>query len=940
MSTRNKNRMILCIIGLLSFMPGCSDDTTVFLDQGPGTDGISIEGGGACVLNITSINGKAVAQVTKLDATHDQDTTAPGLQIDVAVSVAKLASGGTINLSVTGLPNTLTATPVSGVATFKGVTIGPTITQVVLFASASDTSCQTSQIVRTAVPAPECSFTDPVDGATLGSSIDPSSYLVKVGTVNATAGKVELLIDGTSQGSKNVDAKGMAEFPGMKLPDGAKRELVAKVSASTGDRQCKATVVVNTKAPPCTLSFSPKPLALSATKAGFGKAQDAKTSTSGLETDVTITTGSTKTEVTLLIDKTPQPKVTATSGTASFNAVALKDGARKVGATCVEVATGNQGTSNPAELEALVDTLSPLDVSASGLSCTAADPRKNEIKVTWTAVDDKSPGGSVSGSGVATYDVRYRTDAPCTDANWDTTGVTKVLPALTAFPPGATQTEPLQKLPLGKTYHVCLKAVDLVLNASQKVASCSPLKVDFRVQERQGKATNATVKGWGSTIAAGDFTCDGRTDIAVGVPQVNNNLGAVYIFSGKPNGLLNSADMIINGTQAGGKFGAELATLGNFDGDSKKCNDLAVTSSDGGTMKEGRVYVYLGGGSFHNRDDVSVGKGAEMIYRLASPSATEHLGQGISGAADFDNDGATDLAVSYSNTATTSDEARIVIIYGDKTLTLMASGQSPTIQNLSSAGAVAITGGKASEGFGMAMASGNVDKDAYGDVIVGAKSTQVSSVVRGAVYVIKGGARASTLPENIPLGTSGRVVTIKGGTANSALGAKVAFVGDMDKDGNAEFAVSDTGYATKTGIVYLFNLGGSTPPSGPGDAVATVTNDVTGATGDEFGIDLADAGSFAAKDGADINSDGYADLVVGAKEGGTSGAGAVYYVVGAKSLVGMTSSKAMRIFTATGGVSFGQRVVLAKDVEGNGYVDIVVGDPLYDSGMGRLFLYY
>jgi hypothetical protein len=99
-----------------------------------------------------------------------------------------------------------------------------------------------------------------------------------------------------------------------------------------------------------------------------------------------------------------------------------------------------------------------------------------------------------------------------------------------------------------------------------------------------------------SVGALADVNNDGRGDIVVGAPNVDpgtspDNSGYVYIFSGANGTRLRS--IAPPTPQLGGRFGAGVAGVRNFGGDSR--DDLAVGAdteqADGKPVKSGRVYL-------------------------------------------------------------------------------------------------------------------------------------------------------------------------------------------------------------------------------------------------------------------------------------------------------------------------------------------------------------
>ncbi|MDO9016376.1 MAG: FG-GAP-like repeat-containing protein [Deltaproteobacteria bacterium] len=112
-------------------------------------------------------------------------------------------------------------------------------------------------------------------------------------------------------------------------------------------------------------------------------------------------------------------------------------------------------------------------------------------------------------------------------------------------------------------------------------------------------------------------------------------------------------------------------------------------------------------------------------------------------------------------------------------------------------------------------------------------------------------------------------------------------------------------------------------------AVADRVLESPGTTGGfAFGFAVANAG--------DVNGDGYADLVVGATGGSPGGlglAGEAYVFHGSAAGIGATAARILG--GAARGNEFGRAVAGAGDVNGDGYADIVVGEPYADPG-GRM----
>jgi hypothetical protein len=104
-----------------------------------------------------------------------------------------------------------------------------------------------------------------------------------------------------------------------------------------------------------------------------------------------------------------------------------------------------------------------------------------------------------------------------------------------------------------------------------------------------------------------------------------------------------------------------------------------------------------------------------------------------------------------------------------------------------------------------------------------------------------------------------------------------------------------------------------------------------GAAGDLLGYSIASAG--------DVNGDGHADLIVGARDAGNNGrpnSGSAYVVYGGPSLKSLdlhslSTAAGFRIDGAAQGDRAGYSVAGAGDVNGDGYADVIVGAPNTDN---------
>ena len=950
-------------IGTIVLLAACSDDVVPPAD-GPGAEAyvdIRVDlsqkeagpkpdaDGGApdqdmkvdkCVLKM-KINGVTAKDAVAYSSLDDKDTTTAGIQVDVEVEVTGTAADKSVDLEVTGQTKA-TKTSSSGKASFTGVTLAAASAPITIEAKA--TSCTGVKAAKlTVVESPSCTFVTPdKNTGTLYSKDNEGDattfkYTFKITTKNALKGQVELTVGGASaqpSSTAKPDSVGVAIFKATHLKQNVTNDVKATVSVTVGGKKLTATctpaknpIYVDTSIPKCDCcGFSPSPKAIAVTpKWGLGKLQDSDNNpANGVQTTVSVTTDSKKVDsVTLDLGDGSAPitkKVTADKVTFP---VTIKEGLHSMKASCENTTTKAKGKGT---WQILVDITKPKAVTDLDCAAKGKQNREGKATCTWTAAMD--PG--TSPSGIAKYDLRMVKGAKMTTTTW--TGAT---PTLVPAAP-KTNTKILDKLQMPNSYYFGIAPQDHLGNVGPTYFPAKGAKIDFNVQEIKGPAPGGN---FGSTIALGDFNCDGLTDMAVGISTANAKKGEVQIFFGTGSGYPKVASKKISGTLAAQNFGLRLAAL-NFDKDANNCSDLAV-GAELADNKRGRVYLYLGRQVWKDRDDVSTGKGAEIIYHVDTTKAgTDQLGGMVAGL-DLDGDGAGDLAMVYWDKA--KGWSNVLVDYGEaRGLTPMQAGQARAKRQMPDKADVKIIGGKSAAFFGAPTVRGGLltAGDKAEELLIGAAFEKDTSGNKGAVYVILGKA-ATTGVETIDVTkTSTRVIKIVGSTTSALFGASLAGVGDINGDKTAEFLVGDMGFNSYAGAGYVFNL--ATTPKSLSDAKATLTNDNTTTTYNMFCRSIAAGVEVDAAKGADVNNDGNADMICGMMNTGAKAAGSAQVFFGKAGTIGNFSvSKADLVLQpkiAT--TAFSSSNAFIADVNGDKYPDIVVTDYAFSNKRGRAMIYY
>lgn len=478
---------------------------------------------------------------------------------------------------------------------------------------------------------------------------------------------------------------------------------------------------------------------------------------------------------------------------------------------------------------------------------------------------------------------------------------------------------------------------------------------------------------FGASLAAvGDMDGDGTEELAVGASGVDTTgagAGAVYVFdmTAAATAVTSaaSADVILGGRAAGDGAGASVASAGDLDGDGLDDLILGAPGDDLGGAAAGAVWVAFGGEGSH-----TLALGTDAVFVGEMPSDGLGLGAGVG---DMDGDGHPDLAISATaNDAGGTSAGRVYLFRGPFHARRYEAG----------AASLKITGAAAGDMFGTALAAGDIDADGNRDLLSSAPGhDEGTSASAGAVTLFQGPLPAGYMESDAA------DLLIVGDAASDSVSA-VASGADLDQDGWDDVLVGAVGedlLGAGVGGAFLFYGPLASGTLRPSDADAA----------------LAEAGSAGAGSrlamGGDIDGDGYPDLAYMAASA-TYGAVAVHTggsreaavatapdlttdddadgyseadgdcddgrsgrspgVVEACGVAGdencndwadrcgpaaaLDPATLTTVIDGSGGASgnFGSAVALVGDLNGDGAEDLAVGDSSYDSGAGRIYIWF
>ena len=391
---------------------------------------------------------------------------------------------------------------------------------------------------------------------------------------------------------------------------------------------------------------------------------------------------------------------------------------------------------------------------------------------------------------------------------------------------------------------------------------------------------------FGPRIACGDVNGDGYDDILIGASHYHKNRGRVYLFYGGPD-VDTTADLILEGQNEGDRFGDGIA-CGDIDDDGYE--DIVVGAS-GYPEKQGRAYLYWG------RDRNFMDANPDKIFD-GEQEKHSYFGYGQPAIYDIDNDGYDDIIVGAYWSG--HSKGRAYLYYGN------------TKELMDTSADLIFTGGeKPGEQIGLGIACGDVDKDGFGDIVIGTCLTQ-----QGLAYLYYGDGKSN-------MDTRADVV-FKARSDNDYSGRPILCV-DQNRDGCDDVLIGDTCYNNRRGRSYLFYGNSNRSLDTAPDKI--FNGEVEGSL---YGLQEVCG---------DIDGDKVNDLIIGAYFY-RQRVGRVYVYWGKD--LSAPNPKPGTILTGENTRDYFGFGLACGDVNKDGFDDLVVGAFGYKAGakQGRAYLYY
>jgi hypothetical protein len=391
-----------------------------------------------------------------------------------------------------------------------------------------------------------------------------------------------------------------------------------------------------------------------------------------------------------------------------------------------------------------------------------------------------------------------------------------------------------------------------------------------------------------------------------------------------------------------GNLGYSVSDAGDINGDG--IGDLVIGSPLGdpdGKINAGVTYVLFGS---KERFDLTLNPSTlgTKGFVINGAQAGDQSGRSVSNIGDINGDGVDDLAIGAPFSGINGDNSGAAyIIFGSKQSNYFSN---PIELSVLGSKGLTIKGSNSGHNAGWAVSgAGDFNGDGINDLLIGATNpSDNENGIDGESYVIFGKRGFSSTIDLSNIGLNDGLKIISDDPNN--LGYSVSDAGDINKDGiddliiGAPYADPNGNSSGSSYVIYGRRIDTENPITDNTINVSLLdsnnnsNNDFTGFTIN--GQDKDQSGFFVSKAG-DINGDGIADLIIGARDGNPNNkefAGRAYVVFCKEGDMGdnfnLSDLNGSNGFTINGIEAFdnaGWSVSDLGDINDDGIDDIIIG---------------
>ncbi|MBD2413862.1 FG-GAP repeat protein [Nostoc calcicola FACHB-3891] len=405
-----------------------------------------------------------------------------------------------------------------------------------------------------------------------------------------------------------------------------------------------------------------------------------------------------------------------------------------------------------------------------------------------------------------------------------------------------------------------------------------------------------------SVSSAGDINGDGINELIIGAIFAGQyDTGSSYVVFGSNSGfdaqfnlssLNGSNGFVINGVidisgdNRPGRSGYSVSNAGDINGDG--FDDLIIGAFSTRGSYVGSSYVVFGSNSgFDANLNLSSLNGSNGFV-INGTGSYNSLGRSVSSAGDINGDGFDDLIIGADSTYVNEEGGvgKSYVVFGS------SSGFDAEFNLLSLNGSngFVINGINSIDGIGgsgfsgrSVSSAGDINGDGFDDLIIGAPlSSPNGQDSAGESYVVFGSNSGFDAQLNLSSLNGSNGFVINGIDADDRSGYSVSSAGDINGDGFDDLIIgaryADPNGQDSAGESYVV-FGSSS-----GFSAQFNLSSLNGSNGFVInGIDADNRSGYSVSSAGDINSDGFDDLIIGARSAspnGQSGAGESYVVFG------------------------------------------------------------